>query len=163
MGNPSDWLDTGYDQLAIAGIPVVAQRRVLNLVAGATVADNTTTEQTDVTIVGEGSAAPSAATVVTSNTVLASPSTNQVFVVNSSSAISVSVTGTPVDGVVLTFIDGTQNWPAYRFSFAAQSGALVRNPENVAAADASSVTVGAVAGETVSWKWVQASSKWLSL
>ena len=48
MGNPSNWVETGYDTVAIGGVPLTVQRKVLNFVSGATATDNATTEQTDV-------------------------------------------------------------------------------------------------------------------
>jgi hypothetical protein len=111
-----------------------------------------------------GGAGTGMTTPVSTSQTLASPSYNATYgVTTSSSSITFTVTGIPVDGVALTFVDVSQNWPTHNLIFAAQSGATVRNPENVAGTDSSSISVGDVAGESFTLKWFAGANKWLPI
>ena len=108
-----------------------------------------------------GQAVPVPSILVTTSTTLTAPATNQVYLVQSAAAITVTITGTPVDGVELTFIDDTRNWPTYAFGFVAQAGASVRDPQNLGTTDGSSVSITQLAGGAVTLKWNAGVSDWL--
>jgi len=165
MSGPIDWLATllGFNATNQSGVPVALPigTRILNFI-GATVAYNSTTGAVDVTF-PTASNTPQAAVAKSSSFSVDSPAVNMTFAISTSSAPVVStITGTPVDGVELTYVDVTKLWPTYKLGFQCQAGATSRNPENLEAADTSSqVNVGNVAGECFTIKWYADSGKWI--
>ena len=94
---------------------------------------------------------------------IASPSVNAIYAVSTSTvSVVATITGTPVDGVELGFVDITKLWPTHLFGFQCQGGAASRNPENLAASDTGSqINVGLVAGEMFVMKWYASSGLWI--
>ena len=107
--------------------------------------------------------APSAAIPKTSSFSIASPSVNATYAISTSSAsVVATITGTPVDGVELGFVDVTKLWPTHLFGFQCQGGAASRNPESLASPDTSSqINVGLVAGEMFVMKWYASPGLWI--
>ena len=165
MSTISDWLSLllGINTVQNGGVTVPNSpgRFILNFI-GAVVADNPSNNSTDITF-PTASAVPVPSVAMSANTTLTSPAVNATYSVNTTtSSITVTIAGVPVDGVELTFVDESQMWPTHRFGFQCQAAATTRNPENVAGADTSgAVSVGNVAGESFTLKWFQGVSKWL--
>jgi hypothetical protein len=158
--NPGNWLDQGYDTIALNGTPLSTQRTTLNIVTGAgvtgTLADNETTLQTDLTLTA-GAYAPIAALPITGNFGIASPAASASYAVVSSvgsGAITVTIEGTPVVGTRLTFFDWSKNWATYHFTCQAQSGATVQDPANLDAANAGTAVLSQ-SGFSVTWELVE--------
>ena len=161
------WLDKAFVGVLTVASNGVAQPQepTLNFGAGFSVADSPTTGSTTVTNTG-ASNVPLACQVITASTAIASPSVNTSYAVQSSTPITITITGTPVDGVELTFYDETQNWVTYNFTFTSQSGWTVRNPWSIATSDTQSVVFGAgadaVNGQSFTLKCRAPVQKWIS-
>jgi hypothetical protein len=148
-----------------AGSLLPAEPALAFVGAGVTVSDSPSTAQTIVSISGSGFT-PSTPILLTSSTLIVSPQVSQSYVVQSSSPITVTVAGTPVSGVKLTFYDQSKNWTTYNFTFVAQSGWTVRIPWNIAGTDTNSVTFGAgvdaISGQSFTLEAVNQVSQWLA-
>jgi hypothetical protein len=99
------------------------------------------------------SLSPLAGATISSSGSLPSPGTDITYpVITSGGAVTVTVTGTPVAGVKLTFWDVTKTWATNGFTFTAQSGAVVRNPGALSGGDTNSVTL-TLSGASATFQW----------
>jgi hypothetical protein len=152
------WLDaffTGVTGVAAGGVLLPLQP-VINFANGLTVS-----QSNGMTTVTAGDGSPVAGTVVSSTTTITSPSTNASYLMRAGASLTIA--GTPVDGVVISVTDYDKVWQSQPFTWTGQSGSLTRNPENLAASDSLSVVLSAVNGESATWKWYAALGKWLPL
>jgi len=131
----------------------------LNFGAGLTV---TPTTSGYATVTANGAAAtPNPTVLISASGNVNSPTTNTDYYVTSSSAITVTITGTPTDGVRLRFFDQSKNWSTYPLTFVSQSGGTVRNPKNLAGASGGSASVN-LSGSMQEWEWSLGAVEWLS-
>ena len=95
-----------------------------------------------------------------------SPQVDTTYLVDTSGGpVVFTYEGVPPEGLTLRFIDVTQMWVTHAFTFASQAEGAVRNPGNLGAADAPSVTLNGVNGGSVGWFWTaqEGWDKWLSV
>ena len=106
---------------------------------------------------GGGGVTP--ATVINATGNLALPSVDTVYLVESTASITQTFTGTPLDGLELTFIDGTKNWDGFNFFINGQSSSTLLYPENPGEAASPSVYC-TLRGGAFTLKWSTAENQW---
>lgn len=143
-----------------AGVQL-AYAPTLNFGSGLTAVYNAALARIDITATG-ASGAPVAAVAESASFNVPSPATNTTYNVTSSASVTATVTGTPTDGVVLTFVDMNQTWQTYPFTFTSQAGGTVRNPVNLGGTDGGSAVLN-LKGSSQSWKWNATGSKWTAI
>lgn len=78
---------------------------------------------------GGGGGAPVAPVAITASGDLAIPATNTTYIIHTFGApIALAMTGTPADGLRLTFVDQDAQWVAFPFQLTPQTGANLQNP-----------------------------------
>ena len=155
-----DVLLLGVRRVFYGGVTLPQEPTLAFVGSGVTVADSPTTQQTVVTITGAGSSIPVAFGSISATQNLPSPASNAKYVVTPSAAVTVTVTGTPVDGVELTFWG---YWsPTNPFTFASQAGGTVQDPANIGGTPGGSATM-VLSGGSVTFKWSAAALKWASI
>ena len=89
---------------------------------------------------------------------LAMPSVNSVYLVESAASLTQTFTGTPTDGLELTFIDFTRNCSSYPFYIVCQGSSVAQYPASPSATAATISTQ--IAGSAFTLKWSASGNKW---
>jgi hypothetical protein len=108
------------------------------------------------TLGGGGGVTPP--TVISATGNLALPDADTVYLVESGATIDLTFTGTPLDGLELTFIDGTGTWQTYPLHLTAQGGHVLRYPQFPFT---SATTIYCdIQGGAFTLKWSSAENQW---
>ena len=134
----SNWADIGYATIALNGTPLAAQRPALNIVTGtgvhATLADNPTSEQTDLTLTASGGGGPGAVTppqYVTDGEQIAVAGPVQVVVVDTAGGAvtcPLPLASGCSDGQILVVTATNSSWLSYPASLTVETGAFIEDP-----------------------------------